>query len=148
VDKPRTDERSAELEEAEGQIETLERELDEAHREISRLNSELAQSPARKALDRARDAKISLLEKEKGDLEERLHSFKQHEMAGWSTPGKLSSASGISPMHRQILNMTLRTPKTPGSIARRKQYISPLRPSPLNTSMCTFIDVMATPLAF
>jgi hypothetical protein len=124
VDKPRTDERGAELEEAEDQIETLERELDEAHREISRLNSELAQSPARKALDRARDAKIELLEKEKGDLQERLHSLKQHEMAGWSTPGKLSSASGISPMHRQILNMTLRTPKTPGAPLRDVSNIS------------------------
>jgi chromosome segregation ATPase len=61
AEKPRANKRNAELEEAEDQIEVLERELDNAHREMSRLNNELAQSPARKALDKARDAKIELL---------------------------------------------------------------------------------------
>ncbi|KAI0255954.1 hypothetical protein BJV78DRAFT_1279159 [Lactifluus subvellereus] len=122
VDKSRTDERKAELEEAEDQIEALERELDDAHREISRLNSELAQSPARKALDCARDARIELLEKEKEDLQARLDSLK-HEMVGWNTPGKFSSASGISPMHRQLLNMTLKTPKTPGAPLRDMSWL-------------------------
>ncbi len=117
VEKSRTDERNAELEEAEDQIMALERELDNANLEISRLNSELAQSPARKALDRARDAKIELLEKEKEDLQELLNSLK-HEGAGWNTPGRFSNASGISPMHRQVLNMTLKTPKTPGAPLR------------------------------
>ena len=117
AEKSRTDERNAELEEAEDQIEVLERELDNAHREISRLNNELAQSPARKALDRARDAKIELLEKEKEDLQELLNSLK-HEGAGWNTPGRFSNASGISPIHRQVLNMTLKTPKTPGAPLR------------------------------
>jgi hypothetical protein len=117
AEKPRTDERNAELEEAEDQIEALERELDIAHREISRLNNELAQSPARKALDRARDAKIELLEKEKEDLQELLNSLK-HEGAGWNTPGRFNNASGISPIHRQVLNMTLKTPKTPGAPLR------------------------------
>ena len=117
AEKSRTDERNAELEEAEDQIEVLERELDDAHREISRLNNDLAQSPARKALDRARDAKIELLEKEKEDLQELLNSLK-HEGAGWNTPGRFSNASGISPIHRQVLNMTLKTPKTPGAPLR------------------------------
>ena len=117
VDKSRADERNTELEEAEDQIEALEHELDDAHREISRLNSELAQSPARKALDRARDAKIELLEKEREDLQERLDSLK-HEMVGWNTPGKFGSTNGISPMHRQLFNMTLKTPKTPGAPLR------------------------------
>lgn len=117
ADKSRTDERHAELEEAENQIEALERELDDAHREIGRLNSELAHSPARKALDKARDAKIELLEKEKEDLQERLNGLK-HEIAAWNTPGKFNSANGISPMHRQVLNMTLKTPKTPGAPLR------------------------------
>ena len=117
AEKSRTNEHNAELEEAEDQIEALERELDNAHREISRLNNELAQSPARKALDRARDAKIELLEKEKEDLEELLNSLK-HEGAGWNTPGRFSNASGISPIHRQVLNMTLKTPKTPGAPLR------------------------------
>lgn len=123
VDKSRTDERKAELEEAEDQIEALERELDDAHREISRLNSVLAQSPARKALDSARDARIELLEKEKEDLQERLDGLK-HEMVGWNTPGKFGSASGISPMHRQLLNMTLKTPKTPGAPLRDVSSVS------------------------
>jgi len=114
LEKSRTDERDAELEEAEAQIEALERELDDAHREISRLNSELAPSPARKALDRARDAKIELLEKEKEDLQERLNGLKL-EVTSWNTPGKFSNASGISPIHRQVLNMTLKAPKTPGT---------------------------------
>ena len=117
AEKSRTNEHNAELEEAEDQIEALERELDNAHREISRLNNELAQSPARKALDRARDAKIELLEKEKEDLQELLNSLK-HEGAGWNTPGRFSNASGISPIHRQVLNMTLKTPKTPGAPLR------------------------------
>ena len=117
AEKPRTDERNAELEEAEDQIEALERELDNAHREISRLSNELAQSPARKALDKARDAKIELLEKEKEDLQELLNSLK-HEGGGWNTPGRFSNASGISPIHRQVLNMTLKTPKTPGAPLR------------------------------
>lgn len=118
AEKSRADERNAELEEAEEQIEALERELDDAHREISRLNSELAHSPARKALERAREAKIELLEKEKEDLQERLNSLR-NEMAGWNTtPGKFSHASGISPIHRQVLNMTLKTPKTPGAPLR------------------------------
>ena len=63
----RTDERNADLEEGEEQIEILERELDDAHHEIDRLNNELTHSPARKALDRMRDAKIELLVKEKED---------------------------------------------------------------------------------
>jgi chromosome segregation ATPase len=114
VEKSRTAERDAELEEAEAQIEALERELDDAHREIGRLNSELAHSPARKALDRARDAKIELLEKEKEDLQERLNGLKL-EITSWNTPGKFSNAGGISPIHRQVLNMTLKAPKTPGT---------------------------------
>jgi myosin protein heavy chain len=114
TEKSRTDERSADLEEAEEQIEALERELDDAHREISRLNSELAQSPARKALERARDAKIELLEKEKEDLQERLNNLK-HEITGWNTPGKFNNARGISPIHRQVLNLTMKAPKTPGA---------------------------------
>jgi len=117
VEKSGTDERNADLEEAEEQIEALERELDDAHREISRLNSELAQSPARKALDRARDAKIELLEKEKEDLQEHLKNLK-HEITGWNTPGKFNNASGISPIHRQVLNLTMKPPKTPGAPLR------------------------------
>lgn len=126
AERPRAEQRNAELEEAEDQIEALERELDNAHREISRLSTELAQSPARKALDKARDAKIELLEKEKEDLQELLNSLKQ-EGGGWNTPGRFSNASGISPIHRQVLNMTLKTPKTPGAPLRDVSISLPLR---------------------
>jgi hypothetical protein len=57
------------------------------------------------------------LEKEKEDLQELLHSLK-HENSGWNTPGRFSNAGGISPIHRQVLNMTLKTPKTPGAPLR------------------------------
>ncbi|KAI9451888.1 hypothetical protein F5148DRAFT_1378754 [Russula earlei] len=135
MEKSRTDERNAELEEAEDQIEALERELDDAHREIGRLNSNLAQSPARKALDRARDAKIEILEKEKEDLQERLNNLKR-DMAEWNTPGKFGNASGISPMHRQVLNMTLKTPKTPGAPLRDMSW---LHASPSDPSVAPYI---------
>ena len=125
AEKSRTDERNADLEEAEEQIEALERELDDAHREIGRLNNELAHSPARKALDRVRDAKIELLEKEKEDLQERLIDLKQ-ELAGWNNSSKFGNASGISPIHRQVLNMTLKTPKTPGAPLRDVSCFPPL----------------------
>jgi myosin protein heavy chain len=141
AEKSCTEERNAELEEAENQIEALERELDDAHREISRLNSDLAHSPARKALDKARDAKIELLEKEKEDLQERLNGLK-HEIAVWNTPGKFGNASGISPMHRQVLNMTLKTPKTPGA-PLKDVYISCYSIFP-STEPGNFLDVMAT----
>jgi len=143
AEKSRTEERNAELEEAKNQIEALERELDDAHREISRLNSDLAHSPAWKALDKARDAKIEFLEKEKEDLQECLNGLK-HEIAVWNTPGKFGNASGISPMHGQVLNMTLKTPKTPDAPLRDVyiSYNSVFR----STESRKFSDVMATPL--
>ncbi|KAI9440630.1 hypothetical protein H4582DRAFT_1938265 [Lactarius indigo] len=133
--KSRTDERNADLEEAEEQIEALERELDDAHREIGRLNNELAHSPARKALDRVRDAKIELLEKEKEDLQEHLNDLKR-EVVGWNTPSKFGNASGISPVHRQVLNMTLKTPKTPGAPLRDMTW---LRSSPSDASVAPYV---------
>ncbi|KAH9074702.1 hypothetical protein EDB83DRAFT_2352798 [Lactarius deliciosus] len=135
VEKSRTDERNADLEEAEEQIEALERELDDAHREIGRLNNELAHSPARKALDRVRDQKIELLEKEKEDLQEHLDDLKR-EVVGWNTPSKFGNASGISPVHRQVLNMTLKTPKTPGAPLRDMTW---LRSSPSDASVAPYV---------
>ncbi|KAH9169868.1 hypothetical protein EDB89DRAFT_1981781 [Lactarius sanguifluus] len=135
AEKSRTDERNADLEEAEEQIEALERELDDAHREIGRLNNELAHSPARKALDRVRDAKIELLEKEKEDLQEHLDDLKR-EVVGWNSPSKFGNASGISPVHRQVLNMTLKTPKTPGAPLRDMTW---LRSSPSDASVAPYV---------
>jgi len=83
AEKSRTEERNAELEEAENQIVALERELDDAHHEITRLNSQLAHSPTRNALDKARDAKVKLLEKEKDDLQECPNGLK-HKIAMFS----------------------------------------------------------------
>ncbi|KAH9040398.1 hypothetical protein EDB85DRAFT_1925960 [Lactarius pseudohatsudake] len=110
AEKSRTDERNADLEEAEEQIEALERELDDAHREIGRLNNELAHSPARKALDR----------KEKEDLQEHLDDLKR-EVFG--------NAGGISPVHRQ-------TPKTPGAPLRDMTW---LRSSPSDPSVAQYV---------
>ncbi|KZT69318.1 hypothetical protein DAEQUDRAFT_745317 [Daedalea quercina L-15889] len=57
-------------------VETLEDELATAHKEIARLKTVISQSPARKAIDKAKDAKIDLLEREKVDLLERLKASK------------------------------------------------------------------------
>jgi chromosome segregation ATPase len=99
------------------EIDALEAELDDAHREIAKLTTQLAQSPARKAIDQAKDAKIEMLEREREELLERVKSLKNASMS-FQTPGKRFSTSGISPAHRHVLNMTLRTPKTPGGPLR------------------------------
>ncbi|KDQ61486.1 hypothetical protein JAAARDRAFT_511841 [Jaapia argillacea MUCL 33604] len=96
------------------EMEAMEAELDDAHREIARLNAVLNQSPARKAIESAKDSRISLLEAERDDLLERLKNMKNN--AG--TPSKLFNQTGISPMHRQVLNMTMASPRTPGGPLR------------------------------
>lgn len=93
-------------------LEALEDELDHANKEIARLNALLSQSPARKAMDKAKEAKIQLLEKENGELAERMQALK------FTTPSKTANASGLSPAHRQALSMVMRTPKTPGAPLR------------------------------
>lgn len=95
------------------EIETLESELDDANKEIARLRTMIAQSPARKAIERAKDARIELLEREKEDLMERLKSLK-NQSGILGTPVKMGNGSGMSPLHRQLLNMSLKSPKTPG----------------------------------
>jgi predicted nucleic acid-binding Zn-ribbon protein len=100
------------------EIEALEAELDDAHREIARLTTRVNQSPARKAIEHAKDSKIEMLEREKEDLLERVKSLKNATANALSTPSKIANFSGISPAHRHVLNMTLRTPKTPGAPLR------------------------------
>ena len=95
------------------EIEALEVELDNAHKEIARLNTVIGQSPSRKAIERAKDTKIELLERERDDLLERLNALKNTTL-NIGTPGKALNAGTISPMHRHILNMTMKSPKTPG----------------------------------
>ncbi|KAG5725048.1 hypothetical protein E4T56_gene12404 [Termitomyces sp. T112] len=119
---------------ANAEIEALESELDSANREIARLNTLLNQSPARKAMEKARDAKVGLLEREKEELLERNKTLRMA-LNEFNTPNKMINTSGISPIHRQVLSMSLRTPKTPGAPLRDLSW--------LNT---TFSDPTVSPL--
>ncbi|PSR78266.1 hypothetical protein PHLCEN_2v7462 [Hermanssonia centrifuga] len=103
--------------EAEAQIESLEAELEDAHKEIARLNALVSQSPARKAVENAKNAKIEILEQERDDLLDRLKSAKTNSIM-LSTPGRRASSSGLSPMHRQILSLSMKSPRTPGGPLR------------------------------
>lgn len=98
-------------------VEALETELDNANKEIARLTTLLDRSPARKAMEKARDVKIEMLEREKEELLERNKALRTtvNEM---NTPNKLINASGISPIHRQVLSMSFRAPRTPGTPLR------------------------------
>ncbi|KAF9073179.1 hypothetical protein BDP27DRAFT_1319010 [Rhodocollybia butyracea] len=98
----------------EAEIEALEHELDDATKEIARLNTLLNQSPARKAVDKAKDTKIEMLEQENEALSERIKALRMT-MKEYNTPSKIANYSGISPMHRRALSMSLRGPKTPMS---------------------------------
>jgi chromosome segregation ATPase len=102
-----SDESNAELENA------LEAELEQAHKEIARLTELLQHSPARKAIDAAKDQRIEILEKDKEQLQARIKALRStsFEMA---TPNKVVNLSGISPIHRHVLSMSVRGPKTPG----------------------------------
>lgn len=102
--------------EMQAEIDVLEAELDGAHKEIARLNMLVSQSPARKAMERAKDARIEMLERERDDLLERLKTMKVNS-ANVSASGK-ANTNGISPIHRAILNMTMKSPKTPGGPLR------------------------------
>lgn len=96
-------------------VEALEEELAATHKEVARLKTVISQSPARKAIDKAKDAKIDLLEREKSDLLERLKLNKgNHSLQ--ATPNKAVNGSGFSPLHRQLLS--LKSPKTPGGPLR------------------------------
>jgi chromosome segregation ATPase len=101
----------------EAEVEALEVELEKANRDIGRLNALLQQSPARKAMDKAKDAKIEMLEVEKAELMERVRALRTT-VTEMGTPNKFINASGISPIHRQVLSMSIRGPKTPGGPLR------------------------------
>lgn len=98
-------------------VEALEDELDDAHKEIARLKSLMQQSPARKAMDTAKDNRIQMLEKEREDLLQRVQALRD---AVNSTPSKamngVTVASAASPFHRQMVSML--SPKTPGGPLR------------------------------
>ncbi|KAK6967117.1 PACT-coil-coil domain-containing protein [Favolaschia claudopus] len=97
----------------EAELEALENELDGANREIARLNAVLNQSPARKAIEAAKDAKIDMLEREREELLERNKALRST-VNEINTPSKVFNVSGISPIHRHVLSMSMRAPRTPG----------------------------------
>lgn len=99
--------------------EQLEAELDKAHREIGRLNHLLSDSPTRKAIDKAKDVRIEILEKEKDYLTDRVKTLTSTMSSHF--PGKEVNQSTHSPVpHRQVL--VARTPKTPGPPLKDVSY--------------------------
>ncbi|KAG1860628.1 hypothetical protein DFJ58DRAFT_715534 [Suillus subalutaceus] len=102
-----SDESNAELENV------LEAELEQAHKEIAKLTELLQHSPARKAIDAAKDQRIEILEKDKEQLQARIKALRSTSFET-ATPNKVVNLSGISPIHRHVLSMSVRAPKTPG----------------------------------
>ncbi|KAG7094132.1 hypothetical protein E1B28_007744 [Marasmius oreades] len=105
--------------------EALEEELYDANKEIARLNTILNQSPARKAMDKAKDVRIEMLEKENEGLAERIKAMRitMNDFT-MNTPGRSANYSNISPIHRQVLAMALKTPKTPGGPLRDMSWLN------------------------
>ncbi|KAL1747869.1 hypothetical protein HDZ31DRAFT_72004 [Schizophyllum fasciatum] len=108
------------------EVEALENELDEANKEIARLTTLLEQSPARKAIEKAKDTRIEILEKEKEELLERNRALRMtvNEM---NTPSKVINHSGISPIARHAINMSMRMPKTPGTPLKDMSWLNSTR---------------------
>ncbi|EPQ56284.1 hypothetical protein GLOTRDRAFT_115600 [Gloeophyllum trabeum ATCC 11539] len=109
--------------EPDADVDALEAELQEAHKEIAKLKATTQQSPARKAIEKAKDAKIELLENEKEELLERIKSLKSA-MNAATTPSRfanLSNMSGVSPMRRHVLSF--KSPKTPGGPLRELSWL-------------------------
>ncbi len=98
---------------SEEDVHALEEELDAANKEIARLTTLLNQSPARKAVDKAKDMRIEVLEREEEELLERNRALRMT-MIEMNTPSKVINGSGISPIHRHVLSMSIRAPRTPG----------------------------------
>ena len=119
------------------EYEALEQELDEANKEKARLRALLDQSPARKAIEKAKELKLELLEREKEELLERNRALRAT-MNEINTPNKAVNSSGISPIHRHVLNMSVRMPKTPGAPLRDVRILILY-----DISASWFIDVMA-----
>ena len=117
-EKSRSLSRSAESPAVSGaDFEALENELDDAHREIARLKALMQQSPARKAMDAAKDSRIGMLEREREELLQRVQVLRD---TANGTPSKVVNgvtvASAVSPFHRQMVSLL--SPKTPGGPLR------------------------------
>ncbi|TFK29615.1 hypothetical protein FA15DRAFT_581743 [Coprinopsis marcescibilis] len=104
-------------------LEALEKELDDAHKEIARLSTLLSQSPARKAMDMARDTKLEMLEREKEELLERNKALRMT-LNEFQTPHKVNNSTMISPIHRHVLNLSMKAPRTPGAPLRDMSWLN------------------------
>ncbi|KAF7308937.1 PACT-coil-coil domain-containing protein [Mycena kentingensis (nom. inval.)] len=106
-------------------VNELEEELDAANREIARLTTLLEQSPARKAIELARETKIEILERERDDLLARNAALRGGvSFSNAITPNKLNNTSNISPIHRHVLSMSMRMPRTPGGPLRDMSWLN------------------------
>lgn len=98
-------------------VEALEIELDDAHKEITRLKVLMQQSPARRAMEVAKDNRIELLEREREDLLKRVQVLRG---AVNGTPSKVMNdvtvANAASPFQRPMVSML--SPRTPGGPLR------------------------------
>ncbi|KAG8221048.1 hypothetical protein J3R82DRAFT_2558 [Butyriboletus roseoflavus] len=103
--------------------EALEAELDDANKEIARLSALLQQSPARRAIEKAKDTRIEVLEREKEELLERVRALKSSH-ADTATPHRAVNTSGITPIHRHVLSMSIKGPKTPGAPLRDLSWLN------------------------
>ncbi|KAF9224049.1 hypothetical protein BS17DRAFT_880101 [Gyrodon lividus] len=124
--------------------EALEAELDEANREIARLTTLLQQSPARRTIEKVKDARIEMLEHEKEELMERVRSLKSTNAE--TTPSRIVNMSGISPIHRHVLSMTLKTPKTPGGPLRDLSWLNNTTADPTVSPLLAEIARLQTDL--
>ncbi|KAI6164552.1 hypothetical protein EDD17DRAFT_1755066 [Pisolithus thermaeus] len=125
--------------------EALEADLDEAHKEIARLNALLQQSPVRKAVDKAKDARIEMLEQEREDLLERIKALRTNPVE-LTTPNKIFNMNGISPIHRHVLSMSVKAPKTPGAPLRDLSWLNATTADPTVSPLLTEIARLQTRL--
>ncbi|KAH8108326.1 hypothetical protein DFH11DRAFT_1117187 [Phellopilus nigrolimitatus] len=102
-------------------VEALEAELAEATKEVGRLTALIKQSPARKAIEMAKDTRIGMLEKENEELLTQLQN--RDSLSAYATPRRNTSMSGFSPMHRHLINMSMKTPRTPGEPLRDASWL-------------------------
>ncbi|KAI5120368.1 hypothetical protein M0805_006890 [Coniferiporia weirii] len=93
-------------------VRVLEAELFEANKEIGRLTTILSQEPALKVIEKAKDRRIDILEKENEELLNQLRPTR--DLSANITPRPNASLSGISPMHKHFINISMKTPRTPG----------------------------------
>lgn len=92
----------------------LQDELQEANREIGRLKSLVDQSPARKAIEKAKEIRIETLEAENKNLLGQLREAYEQRESGFVAQS-FANLSMKSPIHNKYLaNVSVRTPRTPG----------------------------------